>query len=219
MRKCPKCDLTYGDDASRICRACGAILDEVASEPAMLDDWLSEPATPEPTVTARDDRFDEAVLPVDLADAAAELPKPTVQEWICTTCGERVPANFDYCWNCENSDELATEKCTTTAPAETPSVVPPIARAAPAASATRLPKPCCPKCESTQMMSGVTVVDQGQHSSGKLSVVVYGNPEALLFKEALYGELVADVCGSCGYVELRVLNPGELYQRSLRLPQ
>lgn len=218
MRKCPKCQLTYGDDAARICRACGAILDEVASVPAQLDAWLSEPAAPEQPAAARDDRFDEAVLPVDLADAVAELPPPAVQEWICTTCGERVPASFDFCWNCENSDELATEKSAPPAPVEAPTVVTPIARAAPAASATRLATPCCPKCQSMQIMSGVTVLDAGQSSWGKLSVVVYGNPDALLFKEALYGEIVADVCGECGHVELRVLNPGELYQRSLRSP-
>jgi hypothetical protein len=216
MRKCPKCQLTYGDDASRICRACGAILDEVATEPAMLDAWLSEPAEAPQAVAARDDRFDETVLPVDLADAAATLPKPTTEPWVCTQCGERVPANFDFCWNCEAAAEPLPAEDTDIAPTETPSVAPPIVPKILAKSVTRLPRPRCSKCQATQMMAGVTVLDRGQGSPGNLNVVVYGDPDALLFKNTLYGELVADICGACGHVELRVLNPGELYQRTRR---
>jgi hypothetical protein len=47
---------------------------------------------------------------------------------------------------------------------------------------------------------------------GDLQVVVYGNPEALIFKDRLYGRLSADICGDCGHVELRFENPEELYQ-------
>ena len=61
------------------------------------------------------------------------------------------------------------------------------------------------------MMVGVTVADQGPHSDGRLKVVIYGDPSALIFKDRLYGELKADICGDCGHVELRVANPQELY--------
>ena len=60
-------------------------------------------------------------------------------------------------------------------------------------------------------MHGVTVSDQGEYSDGRLKVVVFGDPSALVFKDRLYGELRADICGDCGHVELRVANPEELY--------
>jgi hypothetical protein len=43
-------------------------------------------------------------------------------------------------------------------------------------------------------------------------VVVFGDPGALVFKDRLYGELWADICGDCGHVELRVANPRQLYR-------
>jgi hypothetical protein len=46
--------------------------------------------------------------------------------------------------------------------------------------------------------------------------VVYGDPEALIFKDRVYGRLKADICGDCGHVELRVENPGELYEHYRR---
>ena len=62
------------------------------------------------------------------------------------------------------------------------------------------------------MMRGVTIWDQGDASGGKLLVVIPGNPSAMIFKDRLYGELKADICGDCGHVELRVANPQELYR-------
>lgn len=73
-------------------------------------------------------------------------------------------------------------------------------------------KSTCPECGSAKIMFGVTVQDQGQHSSGKLRVLICGDPSAMIFKDRLYGELNADICGDCGHVELRVANPQELYR-------
>jgi DNA-directed RNA polymerase subunit RPC12/RpoP len=69
----------------------------------------------------------------------------------------------------------------------------------------------CPKCGSSKIIPKARILDQGQHSDGDLKVVIYGNPEALIFKNRLYGKLTADICGDCGHVELRVENPEELY--------
>ena len=55
------------------------------------------------------------------------------------------------------------------------------------------------------------MADQGEGSDGHLKVVVLGSPQALIFKDRLYGEIVADICGKCGHVELRVTNPKKLY--------
>ena len=45
-----------------------------------------------------------------------------------------------------------------------------------------------------------------------MQVVICGDPSAMIFKDRLYGELKADICGDCGHVELRVANPKELYE-------
>lgn len=71
----------------------------------------------------------------------------------------------------------------------------------------------CPRCGSHRIIPDVTVLDQGDHSDGTLKTVVAGNPDALIFKHRLYGEIKADICGDCGHVELRVANPAELYDR------
>jgi hypothetical protein len=46
-------------------------------------------------------------------------------------------------------------------------------------------------------------------------LVVRGDPQALIFQDRLYGRLRARVCGSCGFTELRVKNPEELYLKYL----
>ena len=76
---------------------------------------------------------------------------------------------------------------------------------------SRRDKPQCAKCGSTKIIPQARVLDQRQHSSGDLQLVVYGNPEALIFKDRLYGTLTADICGACGHVELRVENFEELF--------
>ena len=44
-----------------------------------------------------------------------------------------------------------------------------------------------------------------------VQVVIYGNPDALIFTDPHYGRLMADICGECGRVEFRVEDPQELY--------
>ena len=80
----------------------------------------------------------------------------------------------------------------------------------------------CSHCGSTRIIPGVNIVDQGEGSDGKLEAVIYGSPQALIFKDRLYGEINADICGECGHIELRVTNPRELYEhyrKSRGLPQ
>lgn len=73
----------------------------------------------------------------------------------------------------------------------------------------------CRACGSTKMIPNVYVLDQGKGSDGYLQVVVYGDPQALIFKDRVYGHLRAWICGNCGFTELRVKNPEELYQKYL----
>jgi hypothetical protein len=109
------------------------------------------------------------------------------------------------CWSCQSAHQLAGE-----AAHDNPNSSPASAAASDDGAAR------CPACASTRVIPRVHVIDQGQGSHGSLNVVVYGNPEALLFKDRLWGQLAADVCGDCGHVQFRVQNPRQLYEHYLR---
>jgi predicted nucleic-acid-binding Zn-ribbon protein len=70
----------------------------------------------------------------------------------------------------------------------------------------------CSKCRSTKMISKVHIRDYGDHmSNNQLSVEIYEDPKALIFKGTHEGALNAWICGDCGFTELYVENPQELY--------
>lgn len=73
----------------------------------------------------------------------------------------------------------------------------------------------CVKCQSEKIIPQVRVMDRGHYSgdAGDLSVVSYEDPNALVFKGAKRSAMFARVCGECGYAELYVENPRELYDR------
>jgi hypothetical protein len=73
----------------------------------------------------------------------------------------------------------------------------------------------CRICVSTKIIQDVRELEQGQHSDGYLQVFLYGDPNALIFKDRVYGQLRASICGNCGLTELRVINPEELYVKYL----
>ncbi len=224
MPKCPNCAQPVAE-GRKICRNCGGIIEEPADgivpavvvtptpakEPASGD----EPSTPEvDDVAAHEQPTEEARSDTAQEPAAKQSDQQTA--WTCPHCGRDVPERFDLCWNCQNPRW------------STPTLDPPAAEAiTPPRQDQRGPQDIieaslvdeldvgpgkCPRCGSANTMRGVTVRDEGQGSSGKLKVTVAGNPSALVFKDRLYGELKADICGDCGHVELRVSNPKELYR-------
>ncbi len=61
------------------------------------------------------------------------------------------------------------------------------------------------------------MVDQGEYSDGRLkAVAAYTNPEAWVFKGAVYAKLRANICGECGYTELMAENAASLYDAYLK---
>lgn len=74
----------------------------------------------------------------------------------------------------------------------------------------------CLRCGSSKIIPHVRVFDQGQYSNGGLLAVVDADPDALVFKDRLYDEITADICGDCGHVELKAEHPQELYEHLLR---
>jgi len=200
MRECPKCSRSFDDD-SKICRTCGTILEDRATEdtrPVEDEGTVEEPPVlpeiheePRPEVDAWESLESEVQA------------EPKTHGWRCPQCESAVPDEFDVCWKC-GSDQQG-EVVADVAPQPSPQTWV-------EATDTQKTKGKCIACGSSKIIPGLTVVDQGQHSDGKLYTVVYGDPDALIFKDKLHGEMVVDVCGSCGHAQLRVVNPGELYR-------
>ena len=70
----------------------------------------------------------------------------------------------------------------------------------------------CAKCGSEKIVPQVRILDLGDYNMpGHLSVQIEGNPDALFFKEKFKDAMKAWVCGECGYAELYVTQPRELY--------
>ncbi len=77
--------------------------------------------------------------------------------------------------------------------------------------------PKCVKCGSDKIIPLATMVDQGEYSDGKLKAfVAYTNPEAWVFKGAVYAQLRANICGECGYTELIAEHAAQLYDTYLK---
>ena len=86
-------------------------------------------------------------------------------------------------------------------------------KAKPAVTAQKLPRQCL-KCGSTKMIPDARTRIRG--SEGTFSVYVDAFPNAWVFKERAYSELLADICADCGHVELKVLDARALYNNYLQ---
>ncbi len=62
----------------------------------------------------------------------------------------------------------------------------------------------CAKCGSTAIVPRARVVDRGDYGadSGNVRLAVARRPHALVFKNSELADVVARVCGVCGFVEL-----------------
>jgi len=221
MRICPKCSKRVSGD-SKICRDCGAILEDVPED--SVPGPVVESTTPFGFPSAA--KHQESVGEVVAESQESTPPDTEAPPWKCPQCGELVPGTFDICWKCQTTKD--GEGLEQSEPMFFPEIVdasrPNVeSETAKFLKSLEVDQPevppsqsACPRCGSSKMMYGVTVQDQGQGSNGDLRVVVCGDPSALIFKDRLYGELKANICGDCGHVELRVANPKELYRHYRR---
>jgi hypothetical protein len=193
MRRCVKCSITY-TDSSKICRSCGAILEDVADSSA-------------PNVALRGDEREQLELIAEQAlstEVQGSRDRVKVKHaWACSRCGEEVPGSFDVCWNCgtdqrgvENPDfaDWKTEANVDAAVVEAKRVNP--------IGAAR-----CSVCGSVRMIQGARIE---AHEGSLIKIVAYADPEAA-FDDRVWGDVTANVCGDCGHVQLRVSNAKELY--------
>jgi len=60
----------------------------------------------------------------------------------------------------------------------------------------------CPKCKSVDILDATPIERRADGHNSPLNVATYGDPGALIFKDARKTTLSACVCGNCGYTEL-----------------
>jgi hypothetical protein len=71
----------------------------------------------------------------------------------------------------------------------------------------------CPKCQSDKIIPNVFIEDKGMGNiPWNLGVRVDEKPNAVIFKGRHTDTLTARICGECGFAELYVSNPHELYE-------
>jgi hypothetical protein len=191
-------------DESKICRVCGSILDIVADPLPVV------PAVAEDDAPAISHQVDECVSLADLAERATEWEEIDPRRWVCPNCREEVEHNFDICWKC-GTDREGVSDLEFVADEQGPQELQ-------AAEDITRPEPACScvRCGSLRVVPNAAIYDQGQHSDGKLYAVIVGNPEALLFRDRMFGEIRADICGDCGHVEFHALHAARLYQHYLQ---
>ncbi|HNU06269.1 MAG TPA: hypothetical protein PKO33_00805 [Pyrinomonadaceae bacterium] len=71
----------------------------------------------------------------------------------------------------------------------------------------------CPECGSEKIVDKAKVLDQ-RGTGLRVSTDVF--PDALVFKKRHHSDLIADVCGACGFTALYADEPDKLwaaYQR------
>jgi predicted RNA-binding Zn-ribbon protein involved in translation (DUF1610 family) len=83
-------------------------------------------------------------------------------------------------------------------------------------AASKQPSLQCPRCGSTKIVPDARIRDYGEPSDGMLHAMVDADPKALIFKDRLYFQLLADICGECGHVELRAEDHRKLYSHYLQ---
>jgi hypothetical protein len=220
MLRCRNCQ-HVAEPGQQICLECGGILDYLPDDPPRSSDRTE--AKPAPNAHAKPAKANSpspignSSLAGDFdgnSDGDAGIPEP---DWKCSKCGESVPGNFDMCWKCmatrsgeplpaegqEISDAERPEEDADSTGAQSDDL-----------GDTRLaPELKCRGCGSSKIIHNVAVADRGEYWEGRLRAVVFRNPHALIFSDPVYGEIRADICGECGFVDLHVVNPGELYEQ------
>lgn len=74
----------------------------------------------------------------------------------------------------------------------------------------------CSSCGSSKLMHDITIVDFAHGNSKKDLSVQIKTTDNVFFNKFEKGKLNAQICGSCGKVDLSVDNPQELWQAHLK---
>ena len=74
----------------------------------------------------------------------------------------------------------------------------------------------CAKCGSNKIMNNLKITDFGHMNEKKNLSIHVQTTDRMFFNKSVKSEIRAKVCGNCGFVELAVNNPQELWAAYLQ---
>ncbi len=218
MLRCTRCQVDVPEDR-RICRRCGAILQEVEVPPEMEAPPEVEGAAAGESVDSPPERS-KIIEALDPAGSFDEVP--VVSEgrsagpWDCPSCAEAVDAGFDVCWSC-GTDRHGVEDPSFARVSDKPDSDLPTA----AAPGIPVPPPSarvpfgspCPRCGSRKVIPGAFFVGRRLVAPDADDVrFAFATPSGEGYDhQAGSAAILGETCGACGHVELRVRDPHELF--------
>jgi hypothetical protein len=70
----------------------------------------------------------------------------------------------------------------------------------------------CPDCNSEKIIKNAKTLDRGDYNAAlTASIAVEEYPDAVIFKNPVYSETDADVCGECGFIQFYAKDPETLW--------
>ena len=218
MWVCPKC-LKQISDGSKICRECGAILEEVEDEhPTEEDlpeqsDQVSATEEKQGSQVQSDSLIDTPEEEEDLCvtyDDQNQQKQVEVLPWTCKKCGEHVPGTFDVCWKCgETREGLEDPEFVTERPDVGEIVQPEVVSNFEISTEPQGKFRCaidarnCPDCDGS--MREIRIIDKGGESLSHHDLE-YAAPDAergfWMKRYPVAGKITAYMCQDCGAIRL-----------------
>jgi hypothetical protein len=194
MRKCPKCSAVF-DEHLNFCRTCDAMLETVVEElPQGGDSDKSDKRNENPKVAPRPS--------VKRTLSASKQSPSRLKELVRSAINELEDSILDAGnkrYGRSNPDDSLTllnlhrySKAPDRLPGE------------------------CPKCGSRKKIPNLPVRCKSLDGEGNPSLYIDAVPGAAISEKHPDPLLLADVCGDCGNIELKVQNPQDLYNRYLQ---
>ena len=70
----------------------------------------------------------------------------------------------------------------------------------------------CKKCDSNKIIQNAKIADFG-HGNVENNLSIYiQDTDRVFFNKSVKGEILAQVCGNCGDLTLKIQNPNELWK-------
>jgi len=74
----------------------------------------------------------------------------------------------------------------------------------------------CKKCDSVKIIRDSKITDFGHANIKKNLSIHIKETDSMFFNKSVKGEILADICGSCGNIDLKISNPKELWDAYLK---
>jgi hypothetical protein len=191
MRKCPKCSETF-DEPLNFCQACGAMLETVVKEAPQSANIEKQGRKPEIASSPA----------IDKSMPASKRPTTVLKELLSEAVEELKDCISETKRGIGGANAGDSELTLLN-----------LSRYSPAHYRARNE---CPICGSKKNIPNVPIRCKNSDGNGNLSACVDAAPGAFIIEERLDTELLADICGECGHVELKVQNPQDLYSHYLQ---